>query len=98
MFHCFSISPSICHDVMGLDAMILVFWVLSLSELFYSPISPSSRGSLVPLLFCHKCGIIWISEVIDTSPHNLDSSCVSSSPAFLMLYSAYKLNKHGDNI
>ena len=24
--------------------------------------------------------------------------CASSSPAFLMMYFAYKLNKHGDNI
>ena len=25
-------------------------------------------------------------------------ACVSSSPAFLMMYSAYKLNKQGDNM
>ena len=25
--HCFHFSPSICHEVMGLDAMILVFVV-----------------------------------------------------------------------
>ena len=24
--HCSIVSPSICHEVMGLDAMILVFW------------------------------------------------------------------------
>ena len=30
-------------------------------------------------------------------PGNLDT-CASSSPAFLMMYSAYKLNKQGDNI
>ena len=39
-----------------------------------------------------------MSEVIDISPSNLDSSFVSSSAAFLMMYSAYKLNKQGDNI
>ena len=27
-------SPSICHEVMGLDAMILVFWMLSLKPTF----------------------------------------------------------------
>ena len=27
--HCFYFSPSICHEVMGLDAMILDFWMLS---------------------------------------------------------------------
>ena len=31
-------------------------------------------------------------------PAILISACVSSSPAFLMMYSAYKLNKQGDNI
>ena len=41
-------SPSIYHEVMGLDAMILVFLMLSLSQLFHSPLS--SRGSLVLLL------------------------------------------------
>ena len=42
----FTFYPSICHEVMGLDAMILVFWMLrTLSQLFHSPFSPSSRGS-----------------------------------------------------
>ena len=41
---------------------------------------------------------ICISEVIDISPSNPDSSCASSSSAFHMMYSAYKLNKQGDNI
>ena len=56
-----TVSPSICHEVMGPDAMILVFWMLSLfvfflecwvlSHLFHSPLSLSSRGSLVLLHF-----------------------------------------------
>ena len=28
------VSPSICHEVMGLDAMILVFWMLSFESVF----------------------------------------------------------------
>ena len=47
-----TVSPSICHEVLGPDATILVFfecWVLS--QLFHSPLSPSSRSSLVPLHF-----------------------------------------------
>ena len=32
------------------------------------------------------------------SPGNLDSTCASSSLAHLMMYSAYKLNKQGDNM
>ena len=39
-----------------------------------------------------------MSEVIDITPGNLDSSCASSSLAFLMMYFAYKLNNQGDNI
>ena len=41
---------------------------------------------------------IGISELMDISPGNLDSSLCFSSPALLMMYSAYKLNKQGDNI
>ena len=44
-------SPSVCHEVMWLDAVILGFWYRVLSQLFNSPLSPSSRGSLVPLPF-----------------------------------------------
>ena len=46
----------------------------ALSQLFHSPLSLSSRGSLVPFTFCIKGGVICISEVIDISPGNLDSS------------------------
>ena len=46
-----TISPSICHEVMGPDAMILVFWMLSFKPNFHSPLSLSSRGSLVLLHF-----------------------------------------------
>ena len=51
--HCFHFlfSAPICHEVMGLDAIILVFCMLSLSQPFQSPLSPSSWGSLVPLCF-----------------------------------------------
>ena len=85
------ISPSICHEVMGPDAMILIFECWVLSQVFHSLLSLSSRDSLVPLHFLPKCGVICIAEV-DISLCNLDSSCVSSSLAFHMMYSAYKLN------
>ena len=58
------VSPSVCHEVIGPDAMILVFWMLS--QLFHSPLSLSSRGSLVLLCFlpkgwCHLhiWGYLW---------------------------------------
>ena len=52
------VSLSICHKVMGPETMISFFWMLSLKQLFHSPLSLSSRGSLVFLHFlpsgwCH---------------------------------------------
>ena len=52
------VPPSICHEVMGPDAMILVFWILNFKPLFHCPLLPSSRASLVSLCFlllgcCH---------------------------------------------
>ena len=45
------VSPSICQEAMGPDAMILVFWMLSFKPTFHSLLSLSSRGSLVLLHF-----------------------------------------------
>ena len=42
-----TVSPSICHEVMGLNAMIFLFWMLS----FKSTFSLSPKGSLVLLQF-----------------------------------------------
>ena len=39
-----TVSPSICHEVMGPDAMILVFSMLSFKPTFHSPLSLSSEA------------------------------------------------------
>ena len=95
-FTVFIVSSSICHEVMGPDAIIFVFWCWVLSQVFHSPLSLSSRGSLVlrrflPHGWCHLSLLIFL-------PAILIPACASSSPAFHMAYSAYKLNKQGDNI
>ena len=46
-----TVSPSICHEVIEPDAMILVFWMLSFKPAFSLSSLTSSRGSLVPLCF-----------------------------------------------
>ena len=51
-------SPAICHEVTAPDAMIFIFECWVLSQIFHSPPSPLSRGSLVschflPLGWCH---------------------------------------------
>ena len=45
------VSPSICHEVMGRMPWSLFFEYWVLSQLFHSPLSLSSRGSLIPLCF-----------------------------------------------
>ena len=54
------VSPSICYEVMGPDAMILVFWMLSFKPAF----SLSSFIMKLKFLFafCHKGSVICISE------------------------------------
>ena len=47
---------------------------------------------------CHKGGIICISDVIDIYPAILIPACVLFSPAFLMMYAVYKLNKQDEII
>ena len=94
-----TVSPSICHEVMGPDAMILVFWMLSfkpafslfsftfIKRLFSSSLLSSLRviSSVYPRL------LVFLPAV-------LIPDCASSSPAFHMMYSAFKLNTQGDNI
>ena len=58
----YTVSPTICHEVMGLDAIILLFECYVLSQLFHSHLLLSSRGSLVLLHFlpCRWCHLhIW---------------------------------------
>ena len=48
-FHFF--PPSFFHEVMGMDVMIFILWMLSFKPAFNSPLSPSPRSSLVPFHF-----------------------------------------------
>ena len=93
-----TVSPSICHEVMGLDAMILVFWMLSFkptfslsSFTFKRLFSSSSLSATSVVSSVYLRLLIFLPEI-------LIPAYASSSPAFLMMYSAYKLNKQGDNI
>ena len=71
-------------------------WVLS--QLFHSPLSPSSRDSSSSSLSAigvvssaYPRLLIFLLEI-------LIPACNSSILAFHMMYSVYKLNKQGDNI
>ena len=82
LFHYFPLFPLfpllfphffISHDVMGLDAMILVFWMLC-----FKPAFSLSSFTLIKRLFSSSLlsasGIISICEVVDISLGSLDSS------------------------
>ena len=75
-------SPSICHEVWGRMpwSSFSECWVLS--QLFHSSLSPSSRVSLVPLHVLPLGGVICMSEIVDISPCNLDSSLWFIQPCF----------------
>ena len=69
------VVPSICHEVMGLDAMIFIFWMLSFKPAFFTLLLHFHQEAVRLLFtFCHKDGVICISEVVYTSPGNLDFS------------------------
>ena len=63
-----TISPSICHEVMGPDAMILVFWMLTFKPVFSISFHFHQEALQFLLAFCYKSGIICISEVTGISP------------------------------
>ena len=78
-----TVSPSISHEVMGPDAMIFVFWMLSFKPTFsLSTFTFIKRLFSSSSTFCHKGGVICISEVIDISPGNLDSHLRSRDLVF----------------
>ena len=74
-----TVSPSICHEVMGLNAMILVFQMLSFKPVFFTLLFHQEAFKFL-FSFCHKGGVICIYEVIDISPANLDSSLCFIQP------------------
>ena len=93
------VSPTICHEVMGLNAIILVFWILIFkrafslfSFTFKKRIISSSSLSAIRVESSAYLSLLIFLPVICIP------ACGSSSLAFSMMYSAYKLNKQGDNI
>ena len=90
--HCFHLYPMkyIFHEVMKPDAMILVFWVLSFKAAF-SFSSFNQKALQFLYAFCHKGGVICISEVIDISPSNLDSSLCFTQPGISQDVTVYSL-------
>ena len=93
-----TVSPSTCYEVIGLDAIILVFWMLN-----FKPSFSLSSFTFIKRLFSSSLSHIRVVSSVYLNlltflPAILLTACASSSPAFRMMDSAYKLNKQGDNI
>ena len=95
----FIISPSICHEVIGPDAMIFILWMLSFkpafslsSFTFIKRLFSSSLLSAIRVVSSAYLRLLIFLLVI------LIPACASSSPAFCLMYSVYKLNKQGYRI
>ena len=94
-----TVSPSICHKVMGLDAIIFIFLTLS-----FKPAFSSSSLTFIKRLF--SSSLLSTIRVVSSAflrllmflLELLIPACVSSSLAFHMMYSAYKSSKQGDSI
>ena len=94
-----TVPPSISQEVMGLDAMIFLFWMLSFKPTF----SLSSFTFIKSLYSFFSLSAIRVVpsaylRLLIFLPAILKPACASSSPVFLMMNSAYKFNKQGDNI
>ena len=87
--------PSICHEVIGSDAMILTSFkpTFSLySFTFIKSLFNSSSLSAIRVVSSAYLGLLIFLLAI------LIPACVSSSCHFCMMYSAYKLNKQGEKL
>ena len=81
------VFPSICHEVMGPDAMILVFWMLS-----FKPTSSLSSFTFIKRLFSSSISAIRVVSSVCLRfliflPEILIPACASSNPEFLRMYS-----------
>ena len=92
------VSPSICHEVMGPDAMILVLWMLSFKPTFsLSPFPFIKRLFSVSLISGIRVVSSAYLRLLIFLPAVLIPAWASASPTFHNMYSAYKLIKHSDN-
>ena len=94
-----TVSPSICLEVMGPDAMIFFFWMLS-----FKPTFSLSSFTFIKMIFISffLSAIRLVSSIylrlLIFLPAILIPACASSSLAFHMVCSPYMLNKQGGNI
>ena len=93
------VYPSIWHEVMATEAMILVFWMLN-----FKPAFSVSSFTFIRRFFSYSS--LFVIRVVSSAYLRLlifllailIPACASSSTVFLMMNSAYKLHKQGGNM
>ena len=94
-----TVSPTISHEEMRPDDMVLVFSMLSFKPTFslssFTFIKKFFSSSSLSAVRVVSSAYLRISIFL---PALLIPDCAYFSPAFLIIYSAYRLNKQGDNI
>ena len=93
-----TVSPSICHELLGPDAMILVFWMLSLKPTFSFSSLTFMKRLFSSLLSAIRVVSSAYLRLLLFPLAILILTCASFSLVFHMMYSAYKLNKQGEKI
>ena len=81
--HCFHCFPSICHKVMGPDAMVLVFWVLSFRQASSLTLLFHFHQEALQLLFTlcgypDPCGMPWRGSTIIPRTALTSSRCFTN--------------------
>ena len=93
------VSPFIYQEVMGLDDKRFVFWTLRFKLTF-------SLSSFIFIIRLFSSSLLSAIRVVSSAylslliflPAILIPACASPRQGFYMMYSVFKLNKHGDNI
>ena len=97
--YCSHFFSYICHEVMGLEAMVLVFWILSFKPAFllcsFTFIKRFFRSSLLSAIRVVSSAYL---RLLIFLPAVLIPVWALPSLAFHIMYSACKLNKQSDNI
>ena len=97
--HCFHFSPSVCHEVMVLDIIVLDFCMLSFKPVFslssftfIKSLFSSSSFSSIRVVSSACLRLLIFRQTI------LIPACGSPSLGFHIMHLAYKLNKQGDSV
>ena len=97
--HCFHCFPICLPWIDGTDAVILVFWMLSFKPTFsFSSFTFIRRLSISSLISAIRVVSSAYLRLLIFLLAILIPAWASSNLAFPVMYSAYKLNKQGDNI